>query len=80
MSDYIPETPAEIPVTCGFCYPDLDFEAYIHQACSSHIPDLAGSADEMSRHAGNRHFITGTLEAGGQDNAAICDAIHRGDA
>lgn len=69
------ETPQEIPVTCGFCYPDLDFDTYIHQACTTHAPDLSGVDDEKAANRGQ--WLNANLPAGGQSNADMCEMIHQ---
>jgi hypothetical protein len=71
------ETPAEIPVSCGFCYPDLDPTTYVHQACRAHLPDCGGVDDEIAKNLFGRTHVTGTGTAGGESNQAMCEAIHQ---
>lgn len=70
------DSPQEIPTMCGFCYPDVDFDAYVHVACTAHTPDLNGPEDEIAKRRFGSEWITGTGEAGGVGNQAICEDIH----
>lgn len=67
----------EIPLTCGFCYPDLDFDTYVHQPCNAHKPMLDGADDAAAKARFGTEWISGTGEAGGHGNAEICEAIHQ---
>jgi hypothetical protein len=73
-NNYLPETPAAFPLTCGYCYPDLDPATYVHQPCGAHVPDMSGTDDAKVE---VQHF-TGNMEAGGLGNQAVCEQIHQG--
>ena len=73
--NFLAETPAELPLTCGFCYPDLDFDTYVHQFCSAHSPDLSGADDALAKRLENP-WLSGNAEAGGVGNQAVCEQIH----
>lgn len=73
------DSPVEIPTTCPKCYPVLceDPEyVYVLVWCSHHAPDLGGSADAEAKLRIGSEMVTGTGEAGGNDNRSICEAIH----
>ena len=73
------DSPMEIPTTCPKCYPVLceDPEyVYVLVWCSAHAPDLGGSADADAKIRVGTDHISGTGESGGDDNRAVCDAIH----
>jgi len=65
-----------LPVMCGFCYPDLDYDSYVHEACKPHAPDLSGPDDDSAKRRFGTEFITHTGEAGGTANQAMCEDIH----
>jgi hypothetical protein len=71
------ETPAELPTTCGFCYPDLDYDTYVHLACAAHAPDLKGADDEIAKRLFGTQYVSGTGEAGGHGNQDFCESIHQ---
>jgi len=62
---------------CPGCYPERDpLTEILHTHwCSGHEPSLHGSEDAHVETAG---YLSGSGEAGGENNAAWCARIHRG--
>lgn len=77
MSDWLPDTPVVTRPVCPGCEPEADFERSLLEVrwCDSHSPGRDGTADEIVRSAG---YLSGSAEAGGDDNKRICDLLHRG--
>ena len=70
------ETPIEISAICPMCYPDIDSDTYTVSWCWAHAPDLAGIDDAIAKKLENP-WLTGSSEAGGLSNQAVCEQIHQ---
>lgn len=77
MSDYLPDTPIVTRPVCPGCDPEADFERGMLEVrwCDSHAPIRDGSEDGIVTAQG---YLSGSAEAGGDDNQRICDLLHRG--
>jgi hypothetical protein len=76
MSDYIPDTPAIGRMYCPGCEPEVDPMREILDVrwCESHAPKGTGLDDAMT---GATLSISGSGEAGGEDNRRWCAVLHR---
>lgn len=70
------DTPKEIPTTCPTCYPDIDPDTYAVAWCGAHSPMLDGIDDAIAKKLENP-WLTGSGEAGGLGNQAVCEQIHQ---
>lgn len=76
MSEYIPDTPSVARAYCPVCEPDADPTREILDVrwCETHLPAREGADDGMVA-AGA--YLSGSAEAGGDDNRRWCELIHR---
>ena len=67
------ETPSLGIRWCPACEPDRDPTWEILQVvyCFAHMPSVVGADDGAALHA----YLSGTMEAGGESNRAICDFL-----
>lgn len=75
-SDDLPDTPSVARVFCPGCEPDADPAGEILEVrwCSSHRRGDAGIEDAR---VGADALLTGAGEAGGAENRAWCELLHR---
>jgi len=76
MSDYLPDTPLMGRWYCPGCEPEADPIAEILDVryCDGHAPNREGAEDGQVTEQG---YMSGSAEAGGDENRAACDMIHR---
>ena len=76
MADYIPDTPAIGRMYCPGCEPDVDptLEILDVRWCESHAPPGAGLDDALVVATA---YVSGSAEAGGEDNRRWCEVLHR---
>jgi len=67
----------ELPTVCPACDPEEDFMYAGVGWCGEHQPNRKGSADKIASPLGDPPASTAS-EAGGEDNRAMCDLLHRG--
>ena len=77
MTDIVPETAVISRLYCPGCEVDADPMKEILDVlwCDTHRPDSSGAVDHVVTPSG---YISGSGEAGGNDNKAYCDFFHRG--
>lgn len=75
--NYLNDTPYVAIAYCPLCQPERDPTQEILEVryCSGHEPSRAGSADSQ---VATQAYLSGSAEAGGAENAAWADALHRG--
>jgi hypothetical protein len=75
MSDYLPDTPCVARAYCPGCEPNADPQQEILDVrwCESHNPARDGSEDERVNASA---YLSGSAEAGGDDNRMFCALIH----
>jgi hypothetical protein len=73
--DWLADSGHEIPARCPSCYPAEDPMSYVVAWCGDHRPSVAGPDDEKMLGLYNALIHMG--EAGGPDNRAVCEQIHR---
>jgi len=78
VSEYIPDTPSVGRPYCPACEPDADptLEILDVRWCESHLPGREGADDAIVSTAA---YLSGTVEAGGDDNRRWCELFHRRD-
>jgi hypothetical protein len=76
MSEHIADTPSIARLYCPSCDPEADptLEVLDVRWCESHSPRSAGSHDDVVTAAA---FLSGSIEAGGDDNRRWCEFLHR---
>ena len=76
MTEYLPDTPSVARAYCPGCEPDADPSREILDVrwCESHCPARDGADDAMVSAAA---YLSGSAEAGGDDNRRWCEALHR---
>ena len=74
MSDSLSDTPVVVPTRCPGCLPVE--EEYVVYYCDAHAPCRDGADDGLVG-AALQGYLSGGADAGGQDNRAVCDAVHR---
>lgn len=74
MPDYVPDTPVVLLTLCPICEIERDPAGFVARFCAIHTEEPRGTDDR--RVAGSGDYIP-TAEAGGADNAAFCDLLHR---
>jgi hypothetical protein len=77
LSDHLPDSPVITRVYCPGCEPSADpiKEALELRYCDSHTPKRDGADDDR---VVAQTYLSGSAEAGGEENAAWCARIHRG--
>ena len=77
MSDWLPDTPCLGRYYCPGCEPEADPTREILDVrhCERHNPVRDGADDEIVVAAA---YLSGSAEAGGEDNARFCAMIHGG--
>jgi hypothetical protein len=74
MSDWLPDSPIVLPTQCPECSPELDPRGYSARRCTEHEVSTRGADDaRVESHA----YMNSAIEAGGDDNRAFCDWLHR---
>ena len=75
VTDYLPDTPCVARAYCPGCEPDADPSDEILDVrwCESHSPARDGADDEVVIASA---YISGSAEAGGDDNRRWCDILH----
>ena len=75
MSEILPDSAYLAHQWCPTCEPHRDPVAEILETryCEGHMPPRTG-ADDWDISQG---YVSGSGEAGGEDNKAFCDLIHR---
>ena len=75
VTDYLPDTPCVARAYCPGCEPDADpsDEILYVRWCESHSPARDGADDEVVIASA---YISGSAEAGGDDNRRWCDILH----
>ena len=75
VMDYLPDTPSAARAYCPGCEPDADPSQDILDVrwCESHFPARAGADDEVVTASAH---LSGSAEAGGNDNRRWCDLLH----
>lgn len=76
MTDFLADTPAVARPYCPDCEPDADpcREILDVRWCAAHTPAWNGAEDEAVRADA---FLSGSTEAGGDDNRRWCQLLHR---
>jgi hypothetical protein len=76
MSDHIPDTPSAARMYCPGCEPEADptHEILDVRWCESHSPVRGGLDDDA---VGAAAYLSGSSEAGGDDNRRWCELFHR---
>jgi hypothetical protein len=76
VMNYLPDTPCVARAYCPGCEPDTDPSQDILDVrwCESHSPVRAGTDDEVVAASG--WYLSGSAEAGGNDNRRWCDILH----
>ena len=76
MTDFISDTPSVARPYCPGCEPDVDPSVEILDVrwCESHSPMRDGLDDAVVSAAA---YLSGSAEAGGDDNRRWCEALHR---
>ena len=75
MTDYIPDSPIVARFYCPGCEPTADPASEILDVrwCESHVPTRDGSADDAVTSAA---YLSGSAEAGGDENRRWCELVH----
>lgn len=68
----------DLPEVCPGCVPGGDLMYVGVMWCISHQPDRTGPDDRIASPLEADVTLSGTAEAGGEDNRRLCDLIHRG--
>jgi hypothetical protein len=76
VTDFLPDTPAVARPYCPDCEPDADPSREILDVrwCAAHTPAWSGAEDSAVR---AEAFLSGSTEAGGDDNRRWCQLLHR---
>ncbi len=77
MSDHLPDTPLVALTYCPDCQPERDPFVEVLDVfwCDAHRPSTAGEVDHV---VNSSAYLSGSSEAGGDDNKAYCAFFHRG--
>ena len=77
MSNFLADTPSHARMYCPGCEPSADpgFEILDVRWCASHVPAGRGLDDEVV--GTEAAWISGSAEAGGEDNRRWCALFHR---
>ena len=77
MTDHLTDTPSLARMYCPGCEPAADpaFEILDVRWCASHAPQGRGLDDDAVVPAAA--WISGSSEAGGEDNRRWCELFHR---
>jgi hypothetical protein len=76
MTDFIADTPSVGRMYCPGCEPEVDPISEILDVhwCERHSPHGEGLDDAM---VGATTYLSGGVEAGGEDNRRWCEVLHR---
>jgi hypothetical protein len=76
MMDYTQDTPAVARMYCPGCEPEADPTCEILDLrwCEAHSPLREGVDDAL---VGAAAYMSGSSEAGGEDNRRWCEILHR---
>ena len=76
MTDYLPDTPSLARTYCPGCEPEVDPTSEILDVrwCESHSPLSDGFDDAV---VSATAYLSGSAEAGGEDNRRWCEILHR---
>jgi len=77
VTDFLPDSPAIARPYCPSCEPDADptLEILDVRWCASHTPASSGADDDAVT---TEAYLSGSAEAGGDDNRRWCELFHRG--
>lgn len=77
MTDHLTDTPSLARMYCPGCEPAADpaFEILDVRWCASHAPPGRGLDDDLV--VASAAWISGSSEAGGEDNRRWCELFHR---
>jgi hypothetical protein len=75
VTDHLPDTPGVARAYCPGCEPDADPSQEILDVrwCEPHSPARDGADDEVVTTSA---YLSGSAEAGGDDNRRWCDILH----
>lgn len=76
MNQWLPDTPNMAEPWCPTCNPERDpsRECLDVRWCASHTPEMKSPEDERVIAV---TFLSGSSEAGGEDNRQWCKLLHR---
>lgn len=76
-SDPIPDTPIVTRAYCPGCEPEADPTQAVLEVrhCAEHSPGWSGQDDAVVTNTGA--WMSGSGEAGGDDNRRWCEVLHR---
>jgi hypothetical protein len=76
VTDFLPDTPTVARPYCPECEPEADpcREILDVRWCAAHTPAWNGAEDAAVR---AEAFLSGSTEAGGDDNRRWCQLVHR---
>lgn len=79
MTDYVRDTAPEARPYCPTCEADVDHAGELLDVrwCSQHRPPSEGEVDAALPAELRESYPAGSGEAGGPDNRAFCDFLHR---
>ena len=79
VTEFLPDTPAVARPYCPVCEPSADPAREILDVrwCSTHTPESGGLLDAAVR---AEAYLSGSAEAGGDDNRRWCQLFHDTDA
>ncbi len=74
--DYLPDSPVVSRAYCPGCEPEADPTAEVLDVryCERHAPERDGRDDDAVR---SQQYLSGSAEAGGEENRLWCDFVHR---
>ena len=77
MPEFVADSPIVARPFCPGCEPGTDPTSEILDTrwCDAHAPVRGGAQDE---HVRSEAYLSGSSEAGGDENRRWCDLIHRG--
>jgi len=77
MAEFVADSPVVARPFCPGCEPDTDPTREILDTrwCDAHAPVRGGAEDE---HVRSEAYLSGSSEAGGDENRRWCEFIHRG--
>jgi hypothetical protein len=76
VDDYLPDSPVVSRSYCPGCEPEADPSKEVLDVrwCERHAPDRDGRDDDAVR---SQQYLSGSAEAGGEENKRWCDFVHR---
>jgi hypothetical protein len=75
VTEFIPDSPSVARAYCPGCEPEADPSVEILDLrwCQTHLPGSQGLDDATVR---VENFLSGSVEAGGDDNRRWCELLH----